>query len=231
MKTKRALLLATACAIGALGAACFQELDPNATSGGPLFGDDGGANGGTSTWDICAAPSCDTPDGGIPYLDQTPPIYLPEGGTTTDPCASVGQAAMALRRTYCASCHEAPNTEGNLGVVLDDAKLAAAVSQTAKDDAGYPLPLIVPGDPSRSWLYQRVAQGMSGAATGMPPVAAAGMPPNPRPSASDMSILYGWIAFCVPGASAGADAGADARAGASADAGAGADASDAGTGG
>ena len=40
----------------------------------------------------------------------------------------------------------------------------------------------------------------------MPPTAQAGYPVIPRPSASDLSVLYGWIVACVPGPDGGGGA-------------------------
>ena len=107
---------------------------------------------------------------------------------------------MAVRQTYCAGCHQAPANQGGLGVVLSDSQLVVAVSQTATDDAGAPEKLVVAGDPTYSMLYLSVAAGLSGSQSGMPPLALAGYPVIPRPTASDVSVLYGWIVACLPGA-------------------------------
>jgi hypothetical protein len=221
--TLRTLLIATWSAVPSLGAiaGCFQELDPGAASGAGLSSVDGGDDADNAdaftTWQLCQSPSCDLPSGAIPYLDQTPPIYLPDGGTTTDPCVDVEQASMTVRQTYCAQCHEGPGAQGGLGFVLDDGMLSGALSQTATDDAGQPERLVVAGDPLHSLLYVRVAQGLSGSTTGMPPVTMAGYTSIPRPTASDLSVLYAWIAACLPGTDAGfyASGGVDYAPGAS----------------
>jgi hypothetical protein len=191
-------------AVGVIASGCFQELDPGAASGGPLAspegGDDAESPDGYSSWEICQSPSCDSPDGDIPFLAQTPPIYLPDGGVTTDPCVEVEQASMAVRQTYCAGCHQAPANQGGLSFVLNDGQLTSAVSPTATDDAGAPQKLVVAGDPVHSALYVSVAQGLGGSQTGMPPLTLAGYPDIPRPTASDVSLLYAWILACFPGA-------------------------------
>jgi hypothetical protein len=178
-------------AVGSTGG-CLQSLDSNAASG-----DDGGENADAlSTWQLCASPSCDLPTGEIPFLDQTPPIYLADAATTVDPCVQIEQASIAVRQTYCASCHEAPASQGNLGSILEDTRLLAATA------GGQPL--LVPGAPLKSAIYTSVALGIRSPDAGMPPPALAGHPSIPRPTASDLSVLYAWIAACLPGTDAGA---------------------------
>ena len=207
MRSRIVLLVASSIAfiaVGVIGTGCFQELDPNAASGGALAspegGDDAESPDGYTTWEICQSPSCDSPDGDIPFLAQTPLIDLPDGGTTADPCVAVEQASMAVRQTYCAGCHQAPASQGGLSFVLDDGQLTGATAQTATDDGGAPQKLVVAGDPAHSALYVSVALGLGGSQTGMPPLALAGYPSIPRPTASDVSLLYAWILACFPGA-------------------------------
>jgi hypothetical protein len=140
----------------------------------------------------------------IPFLEQTPPVYLPDGSTTTDPCVEVELASMTVRQTYCAACHQAPANQGGLTFVLDDIQLASAVSQTSTDDTGAPTRLVLPGDPRHSLLYASAAAGLSGSTGGMPPLTLAGYPSIPRPTASDLSLLYAWITACFPGLDGGA---------------------------
>jgi len=206
MKSRVVLLAvssAAVVAVGVIASGCFQELDPDAASGGALTPDGGEAAenaDGSTTWEICQSPSCDSPDGDIPFLAQTPLIYLSDGGSTSDPCVAVEQASMAVRQTYCAGCHQAPADQGGLSFVLDDGQLTGAVAQTATSDAGGPQKLVVAGNPAQSMLYVSVAQGLGGSQTGMPPLSLAGYPVIPRPSASDVSLLYAWILACFPGA-------------------------------
>jgi hypothetical protein len=184
----------------ALAGACFQNLDQSASSGGGATAAPS-SNGPLTSWEICQSPSCDSPDGAVPVLLDTPVIYLADGGTTTNPCDDIEQRSLAIRSTYCAGCHAAPASQAGLGFILDDGRLTTALSQTALLPDGGPQRLVVPGDPYGSRLYQRVAAGLSGSAAGMPPAAQPGYPTLPRPSVSEVSVLYGWIVACVPGAS------------------------------
>jgi len=188
-----------ACAPCALGA-CFQELDTGAASDPQGAGgaeastpepDDAASSAGLTPWQICQSPSCDDPNGTIPFMQQTPAIYLPDGGSTTDPCVDVEALSVSIRQTYCASCH-GPGTgagQGGFNYVLDDPSLQGSVTTNAT----FPR-FVVPGDPSQSFLYVSIANGH------MPPPSIAGAPPNPVPTASDLSVLYGWIVACFPDA-------------------------------
>jgi hypothetical protein len=194
----RGLAAACVACVPLLAGACFQKLDPSASS---LAGTESSpATAPSTTWALCQAPSCDSPDGDVPLLLDTPPIYLPDGGTTATPCDQIEQQSLAIRQTYCAGCHSSPASQAGLGFILDDARLTGALSQTAVLPDGKPQRLLVPGDPYASRLYQRVAASLGGSAAGMPPVAQPGYPVIPRPSVSDVSVLYAWIAACVPGA-------------------------------
>jgi hypothetical protein len=183
-----------------LTGACFQSLDTNAANGtGPAPA----AVQGTTTWQICQSPSCDLPNGEVPVNLTTPPVYLSDGTTTNDPCDQVRAESLQIRKTYCAGCHESPASMDGFSFVLDDARLATALSQTATNPDGTPQRLLVPGQPYTSRLYQRVAAGLGGTAAGMPPTALAGYPSIPRPSVKDVSVLYAWIQACIAGADAG----------------------------
>jgi hypothetical protein len=230
LRIRRRLLVAGILGTGAvvLVTGCFQELDSGAASGGPIeIGADGSASSsgedatapndagaassapasedanGLTTWELCQSPSCDLPSGQVPYLDQTPPIYLPDASTTDDPCVDVEQASIAIRTTYCAACHQTPADQAGINFVLDDGQLVTATSQSATDDAGQPEKLVTPGDPAHSWLYVRVTEGLGGGQAGMPPPTMPGYPTIPRPTVADISVLNAWITACVPGADAG----------------------------
>jgi hypothetical protein len=213
----------------ALVSGCMQELDPDAANGGGPGSSVDGSTGdattaatspaspardaavpppnedanGLTTWQLCQSPSCDLISGEVPFLDQTPPIYLPDASTTTDPCVEVEQASLAIRTTYCAGCHQAPADQAGINFVLDDTQLVTARSQSATDDAGNPEKLIVSGAPAQSWLYVRTAKGLVGGQAGMPPPTMPGYPSIPRPTAADLSVLYAWITACAPGADGG----------------------------
>jgi hypothetical protein len=76
--------------------------------------------------------------------------------------------------------------------VLDDPSLTGSVTSNAT----FPH-FVVPGDPSHSYLYVSISTGQ------MPPPSMAGTPQNPVPTASDLSLLYGWIVACFSGPDAG----------------------------
>jgi phosphatidylethanolamine-binding protein (PEBP) family uncharacterized protein len=65
-------------------------------------------------------------------------------------------------------------------------------------DATKKMRFVAPGDPDNSRLYSRVARGE------MPPPDVVGLPPRPRPTVSDISILRHWITSCMGAAPAGA---------------------------
>jgi hypothetical protein len=204
---------------------CFQELDPNAASGGPR-------NVNSTAPDISdAGPLC--PDGQIPYasdldlsgntilcgdsdgdipLSIAPlPIVLDDGATTSVACDQITQLSHDIRVTYCSGCHAPPAGMGGFNYVLDDNQLITAHSATYTDDAGAYRRMIIPGDPEDSWVYHRVAIGA------MPPTQNPPLPPIPHPTISDISILHEWIENCLGASSGAADAGdaapSDAQAG------------------
>jgi hypothetical protein len=203
--TSRIAPVVLACAIPWALAACFQELDPAVASDPPEEGGvaeaavsppapapgDAASSAGLTSWQICQSPSCDEPNGTIPFLQQTPPIYLADGGSTTDPCVDVEALSMSIRQTYCANCH-GPQTgagQGGFNYVMDDPSLVGSTTTSTT------LPhFVVPGAPYQSYLYVRIANGT------MPPASMAGAPVNPVPTASDLSVLYGWILACFPDA-------------------------------
>jgi hypothetical protein len=122
---------------------------------------------------------------------ETPPVSLPDGGTTTDPCVLTTWQATDILRTYCAGCHGGGSPGAHQGetpfdFVLDFDKLKVARSTAP----GMPR-FAVPGFPEASRVYVRVARGE------MPPMQPLGLPPLPRPTVSDISVLYEWIASCL----------------------------------
>jgi len=121
---------------------------------------------------------------------ETPPIELPDG-STTDPCVLTTLQATEILRTFCADCHggESPGAhkgETPFDFLLDFDKLKVARSVVM----GMPR-FAVPGAPDASRVYVRIARGE------MPPLQPLGLPPLPRPTVSDTSVLYQWIASCL----------------------------------
>ena len=141
-----------------------------------------------SSWGLCQSPECDNPNGTIPLATDFPPIYLPDGGTTTNPCDEIESESMQIRETNCAVCHTGASPIGGWGWVLND----QALETTPFGSTG--LPLIIAGDPADSVMYEHVTAGLDPAS---PAGIQAGMPPpsisSPRPSVADVSVLYQWI--------------------------------------
>jgi hypothetical protein len=178
--------------VGAFGsiAACIQQLDSGAAADSADAGASSTNVADATAWELCQSPSCDDPSGAVPFLEQTPVIYLPDGGTTTDPCTEVSGAAETALMTYCGSCH-GPGTgagQGGFNAVMDNAQLQTNTTSSS----AFPH-YLVPGSPFTSYLYVTVANGT------MPPPAVAGGPQNATPSPADISMLYGWIQACFAG--------------------------------
>jgi mono/diheme cytochrome c family protein len=226
--------------LAAAASGCFQELDPG-VAGDPgannlTFVADGGdlaeaapipilpapftggdvdaalnqqcAYGSALCYQICGSPSCANQDNTIPAEVTTIPSVLPNGGTTADPCDVVRAQSLRIRQQSCSQCHGPPPAPGfsSFNFVLDDQALVTTIPNTVM------VPLVIPGNPSMSYLLQRVALGLSGGQTGMPPPASLASNLVPAsiaktvvsPTPEDLSILYAWILNCVPGADGGA---------------------------
>jgi hypothetical protein len=128
----------------------------------------------------------------------TPPIELDFDGkrTTTDPCVATREQATEILTTYCAGCHggrTAAEKHGDFNTILDTNALVMGVSSTVNDPENptMKMRLLVPGNPDGSRVYLRVSHGE------MPPQAMLGLPPNPTPSVSDISVLREWITNCI----------------------------------
>jgi len=120
-----------------------------------------------------------------------------------DPCAAIEQESLAIRQRSCAQCHGPQGPKNSVfNFILDDQALVTIVPP------GVTVPLVIPGQPDASYFMQTVEDGLSGAATGMPPPpgrATNSVSPSVAativyPTSEDVSILLGWIASCVPGA-------------------------------
>ena len=125
---------------------------------------------------------------------ETPPIELNlEGTTTRDSCVATTAQARAVLEENCSGCHAPPAAMGGFNTILDFPRLVTETSSTLRDPVtDEPVPLVVPGDPDGSRLYRRAALGE------MPPQRDASLPPLPRPSIADVSILRQWIESCLP---------------------------------
>src|SRR5579859_926702 len=203
----RALPLLLFCDPVAASSAC-QPLDwssasGNAQQGTNLLDPNQCITGSPQCFALCGAPSCALPDSAIPPELATPVIYNADGSTTANACDAVEQESMVILQRSCAPCHELPQQLGGFDYVLDDAKLTTSTSASYKNNAGMLWPMVAAGEPSQSWIYERIVNGQ------MPPAqdvaqnligsqAAANLV---RPSAADESVLYSWI-LCL-----GADGG------------------------
>jgi hypothetical protein len=128
---------------------------------------------------------------------QTPAIELADGGSALDGCDATARQAHAILEQNCARCHGGDNPGARQGTppfdcVLDPSRLITLVSATATDPISLqPARFLMPGDPDRSRIYLRPLNGE------MPPPDIIGLPPSPRPSVSDLSVLRQWIESCV----------------------------------
>jgi hypothetical protein len=179
-------------AVGSAAAltACFQTLDTTASTGSQVTPPEPAWDGGLSTV----------------ILPGPPPFgfYDPSGNivTSDQPCDATRTQAIAILTKNCADCHGGRTPGERAGnppfdFVLDPVKL----TRTYTLNTTPPMLFVAPGDPSHSRIYMRVRLGE--------------MPPAqlnlPRPSVSDISVLYEWISNCLgatPAPPAGGDAGA-----------------------
>lgn len=202
----RAVTLLLPCAL--LGVACLQlqPLNNDAASGS--------ADGTTSepTKKACTANEIAVSGGQcLPYDPNTPPIELGGGRTTDDPCRRTLERSLEIRQVYCGDCHGGGPGQnlGGFHTILDDTQLVTAVSSSAKDDAGAPQRMLVPGDPDSSRVYQLVIA--LGKPSQMPPIAPPTIKPNPMPTIADLSVLRSWV-LCLGNKGAyGEDRGASLR--------------------
>ncbi|MBV9945675.1 MAG: hypothetical protein JOZ69_02380 [Myxococcales bacterium] len=158
-------------------------------------------------YQLCGSPTCALPDNSLPPNLGTPPIMEPDGGLTPKPCEAIEAQSFEIRKRSCSMCHGANAVPSfDYTWVLDDHQLVTN-NQTAISK-----PIVIPGDPVSSELYQRVQLGIiGGSARGMPlnPTAAQQLDPSVAksivyPTSEDLSILYAWILNCVEGTDGGA---------------------------
>lgn len=161
-------------AIGALlllgSASACQPLDEGAALGEPFTLDERGVGGG---------------------------LELADGGLPQDACEQTAEQAREILERTCASCHGGASPGARQGsppfdCVLDTDQLLTMTSATVIDQyTRQPARFLVAGDPDHSRIYVRIANQE------MPPPDVVGLPPNPRPSTSDLSVLRHWIEQCV----------------------------------
>ena len=128
---------------------------------------------------------------------ETPALELADGRIARDSCEAVRLEAYEILDRTCAHCHSGDTPGARQGTppfdcVLDEERMVSMVSQAAKDPVTKkPARFLVPGDADHSRIYLRPLHGE------MPPPDVIGLPANPRPSVSDLSVLRHWIQSCV----------------------------------
>jgi hypothetical protein len=112
-------------------------------------------------------------------------LQLPES------CDTTRKLARAVLATNCAGCHQAPGTpalyQGTFVFILDLPQLTTG-APSPSSAVGAPRYYVVKGDPSRSYIYQRLDSNP------------ASMPPpgrTQRPTAADLQVLNRWITNCI----------------------------------
>jgi hypothetical protein len=163
-------LIALCCSLGGC-----QPLDTNAVIGEPFMGNTEGKAAAL----------------------ETPALELADGRIANDACEAVRLQAYEVLDRTCASCHSGDAPGARQGTppfdcVLDEERMISMVSASAKDpETKKPARFLAPGDPDHSRIYLRPLHGE------MPPPDVIGLPANPRPSVSDLSVLRHWIESCV----------------------------------
>jgi hypothetical protein len=176
--------LAMLCAPMAL-AACFQQIDTGATQG-------------TLNPPVPPPP----PPNCVPdepctttFTPDNPIGTLVNGKTDTegDACAVTIKQAMDVITTSCAGCHagDSPLSQvDNFDIMdLQGAKTGLAHGQSFE---GKELRYLIPGDPDKSLIYYRIEKGSMPLSAQDPRGIAVR-----KPTLSDVSLLNGWIKFCI----------------------------------
>jgi hypothetical protein len=144
-----------------------------------------------------SADSAGTPSGKSEAL-STRDIELEDGSVAANGCEAIQLQAYQILDRTCAHCHGGGSAGARQGTppfdcVLDEERLVSMVSATAKDPETHaPARFLKPGDADHSRIYLRPLAGE------MPPPDVIGLPANPRPSVSDLSVLRHWIESCIP---------------------------------
>ncbi|HET8938670.1 MAG TPA: hypothetical protein VFN67_34730 [Polyangiales bacterium] len=136
-----------------------------------------------------------------------PALELEDGSVANDACDAVRTQAYQILDRTCGNCHGGGAPGARQGTppfeaVLDEERMMTMFSSTAKDpETLQPARFLVAGDPDHSRVYLRPMNGE------MPPPDVVGLPKNPRPSASDLSVLRHWIKSCIQTSDTSADVG------------------------
>jgi hypothetical protein len=157
---------------------CFQLLDSSASSGGEAISPPAaGWDGSMSTVILPGSPE-------YGYLDK-------DGGlvTTDDPCEVTRAQAMMILEQSCAGCHGGRTPGERAGNPPFDFVLNAdKMTNSWSVNSVPPMLFVAAGSPNMSRLFLRVRRGE------MPPAIETAVP---RPTVSDISVLYEWISKCT----------------------------------
>jgi hypothetical protein len=136
----------------------------------------------------------------IPF-EAEPPLVTPLDGTpvsTETECEAHELLAMDTLKASCATCHDGAGgvmVQGSFSTVLDIEALTST-EPVGPQFAGMGLKYITPGDPRKSLIFIRIANGtMPQAPMDVTNIEAANYrwPLN----ASDASLIYTWIKDCL----------------------------------
>jgi hypothetical protein len=157
--------------------ASCQALDTTASSGSPVKPPEPPGEPKLTTAILPGPP----PFG---FFDETGTLV-----TSDDPCEATRAQARKILTNDCAGCHGGRTAGERAGLppfdfVLDTAQLTTRYTNNTMP----PMLFVATGHPEDSRIYQRMRRGE------MPPPADTSLP---RPTISDLSVLYEWIAHCL----------------------------------
>jgi hypothetical protein len=131
-------------------------------------------------------------------------------------CSDLEAQSLWIRQNACGQCHGSPPGQAGLYWILSDYDLVTEVPVDVT------APVVIPGDPNDSLLYERMATRTLNQAnvTGMPPtqtqlsifLSPADAQTVVYPNSQDLEVIYNWILYClgVDGRNASFDAAAEA---------------------
>jgi hypothetical protein len=123
------------------------------------------------------------------------------GTSTTAACDGIEQQSLAIRARSCGPCHGPNSGVGDdfFNTVMDDARLVTQLSNNYAEPDGGLFRLVIPGDPTDSWLYRRFVQDVEGQHETASTIAhILGQDADVvQPTAADESIMYEWILECL----------------------------------
>jgi len=179
--------LAMLCAPVAL-AACFQQVDTGATQGtlNPPKGPELPPECAAHPDDPCTTT----------FANEHPIGTLINGETDTqdNACAVTHDQAMDVITTSCAQCHTGGSPLSGVADfdIMDLQATKEGIAHGNQTFMGKDLRYLIPGDPDKSLIYYRIEKGSMPKAMLDPRGIAVR-----QPTLSDVSLLNGWIKFCI----------------------------------